>query len=412
MTVSNLSISAVDIISAIAYVSDKKDVADIPCIKLTLSDGATFLGDSILPEHASSIQNKSQILEALQSLLKDQPLADYLSQCRSISQVSYRVPEYKLPDPAEATAEEMQKRNRREILSVMGLVDQIQPEPILTDVDYPLPNQIIRGTSAALLQAFAHQAKLSIFEFVSSMVGKDLGQNQSLRYGLDVNLAGKSAFLPHTAAVCYTLPVGAGAESLGKSVEKLQKYLRELNGWIEATWAKREPAERPWLFVDLNGSTHQINNQVMGKTLGTLYGFSTTGFQDKMIFANPVIRETAAKTMGDMSLLGSLLQSRKLRLRAAPAVWLNGTENLRGWLKTSKVDLLVIDLDHVASVGELIEMIKAVLSTNFDFILRGSSHGNERTWGMMHALAQAADPLFYLPSGGEQGLIQAVNQVN
>ncbi|MEM9775338.1 MAG: hypothetical protein AAF902_12210 [Chloroflexota bacterium] len=405
----DLTISAVVLKSSLAHSSDQAKIYQVPCVELTLSDGSTFLGDCVLGSQHQKLFNEAEVVAGLSAVLVNGHLHDYLSLCQQIASATYTLQEYKLPDPADASAEDMHKRNRREILSKMGLVEQIEPELVLTDNAYLLPDHIVRGVTAALLEACAYAHQKSLGAYLVTLL-KHSDQTPHLpKLGLDVSAAGQSALLKHASAICYTLPDGAGAESLGKSVEKLQRYLRELNGWIEAAWSTVEPTDRPWLFVDLQGSIHELNNRVMGKTLGTLFGFSTTGFQEKMIFANPTINTSPAHTIKDMRFLKSLMRSRKLGLQVAPSTWVDSTENVKAWSDSDKIDLLVIDLDQTANWGELVEMMCLAEAKSCTLILRSGRQGNERSWQINHSLAAAVNPLFYLPAGGERGYVQVIN---
>ncbi|MEM8858040.1 MAG: hypothetical protein AAGD96_06955 [Chloroflexota bacterium] len=405
----DLTITDVSFTTSIAYTHNQENVANISCVQLTLSDGATFRGDCLLPSEWSIVSQARAISTGLAQKLVGKTPENFIELCQQVTQAQFVVEEYRIPDPADASSEEMQKKARREMLSIIGIVDQIEPEPILTPIVYPVPNHVVRGATAALLRAVAHAHNQSLPDFVQGLLKERAEDKSALRLGLDVSLASKTAFLHHISAVCYTLPHEAGAESLGKSVEKLQKYIRELNGWIEGTWAKLLPEERPWLFVDLNGTIHELNNRVMGKTLGSLFGFSTTGFQERMIFANPLTAESVDQTIKDFSLLRSLMKSRKLQLQAVPSASVNTLSNMENWIQKDKGELLVVHLDHVSSLGELLEMLKAATQADKSLILHAESMGNERTWQLAHTIAQAVCPLFYLPAGGEKGLIQAVN---
>ncbi|MFK7805277.1 MAG: hypothetical protein AB8G95_26835 [Anaerolineae bacterium] len=405
------TISAVNITKSIAYGQTNEQIISIPCISIKLSNGSVFKGDGILNGsdsiHAS---HYSALADALTQTLKGKPAADFLPLCEQLSQVRFQIEEWRYPEPELATAEQSLKKNRRDMLSILGVVEPKQPEKVLTPVDYPLPAAIIRGTTAALLRAAADAQEQTLLGFVQTLLKSPSDLEKPLQLGLDVSLASHQPLLNHASALCYSVPAASGAESLGKSSEKFQKYLRQLNSWIDESWPHKDAADRPLLFIDLNGSIHRLNGNVSGKTLGSLFGFSTTGNQERMIFANSIIGDTPLKTVNDTKLLQSLVKSRKLKLKLAAANDTNSIAKVGLWLRECKPELIVLKDAEIPNLGEWVKIIQTIHSNQTPLILIGESVGNSRSWELIHTIATVAAPEFYIPAGGKQGFMEVVNR--
>ena len=401
-------ISAVSLTEAVAFGQSHNDLISTPCISLELANGSVFKGDAILTggESLTSAEVES-MRQGLVDQLVGTDAADFGASSQRLSHCTYVTTEMRLPLPGEKSADESKLDNRREMLTRFGVVEKVEPKPIPTEVTYPLPRHIIRGASLALLQAAAHAHGVSTGAFLAQQLGTT--EKGALKFGIPVDYAEHGELLTHATALSYAIPPAANSKSLGKDVEKFQLYLRQLNGWIEESWSHVPPEDRPWLFIDLNGTVHRLNNEVSGKTLGSLFGFGTTGNQAKMIFANTVMNTTALRTANDQTLMQSLVKSRKLSIGLAAACWTNSLENVQTWLEKCKPSTMVVHLNETADVHELIRMIQAIQQNGANLVLVGDKSGTMRSWSLMHDLATAAQPLFYLPAGGKAGLVQALN---
>ena len=406
-----LTISAVHLSKSIAYGPKSNKLVSVPCVSLTLSDRSSFKGDGILagserlnPDHQAAIEAE------LNRILKDQPADDFFTLCERVATSSYITEEWLYPEPDQETGDELLKKNRRDMLTVFGVVEQKMPEKVLTPVTHTLPAIVVRALTAALLRAVAHTQTKSITELVQTLLASPTPLNTRPNLGLDVSLASEPLLLSHAAALCYTVPAASTAESLGKTGEKFQKYLRDLGTWIADSWSRRDPADRPSLFVDLNGAIHRLNGNITGKTLGSLFGFSTTGNQEKMIFANAVINSTPLKTANDMALLQSLVKSRKLKLKLAAGEYTNTHDDVSLWLEKSKPEIILLKEIETANLGELLKIIKTINSSETNLIIIGGNGGNRRSWELIHTIAQLATPEIYIPAGEKHGMIDLINR--
>ncbi len=408
-----LKISAVNLSHSLAYGSSKSNLIQVPCVEIQLSDGQTFKGDGLLTgDETTPPATLAPLVDGLTQTIVGQPAHDFLQLCRLVSQSKYTLNEMRFPDPAQKSADERKKDNRREMLSMLGVLGKEELMPVPTDMTYPMPRHLVRGATAALLRACAHTAGLSTSDYLRNLLSgasEESAKPTKLPLGIHVDFAEHSQLLEHASALCYAIPPVANAKALGKEVEVFQKYLRQLNGWIEDSWSDVEAENRPWLFVDLNGAVHKINNESSGKTLGSLYGFGTTGNQEKMIFSNVVTNTSATTTAKDQVLMQSMTKSRKLKLSLAAGCWTNSLENVQTWLEKAKPKMIVLNLNETASMGELIEMIQQINGSTTELILQGSGCGNQRSWDLLHQVAQAAQPFLYLPAGRLDGTMQVIN---
>ncbi len=405
-----LTISAVNISRSIAYGPSQSTLMHVPCVEISLSDGSVFKGDCLLTGAESTPPaTLTPLTDGLTHTLVGQSLDDYLHLCRLASQSQYTLSEMRYPDLSQKSADERQKDNRREMLSMLGVLEKEEPQLEPTDVSYPLPRHMIRGATIALLHACAHAKNRSMDDYLADLMPNgQKGKRPPL--GVHVDFAEQGPLLEHASALCYAIPPVADSKSLGKEVEKFQQYLRQLNNWINDNWENFEPEDRPTLFVDLNGAIHRINKESSGKTLGSLFGFGTTGNQEKMIFSNVITGTSASKTAGDHALMQSMMKSRKLKMTLAAGCWTNSLENVQTWLEKAKPSLIALHMHETASIGELIEMITIIKTAKTEFVLQGNGCGNLETWGVVHQIAQAAGPVIYIPSGNMAGLVQAINR--
>ncbi|MFT5193165.1 MAG: hypothetical protein ACI9EW_000633 [Cellvibrionaceae bacterium] len=407
----HLTISAVYFSQSVAYRPLNDQVVSLTCVNIELSDGSIFKGDAALnSSDGLDIGDPNAIKDGLNQMLVGQPADNFPALCQLVDQGHFTTDQWRYPEPVTETPEIQLKKNRRDILSALGVVKPRQLEKVLTPVESRFPNIIIRGITAALLRAVAYTASKSIQELIQSELETTTATTKDLKLGLDVSFANHQPFLSHVSALCYTVPAASDAQGLGKTGEKFQKYLRDLNSWIADSWAKHDRADRPWLFVDLNGAIHRLNNQATGKTLGSLFGFSTTGNQEKMIFANPVENTTPLKTVNDMTLLQSLVKSRKLKIKLAAASNTHTSENVALWLDKCKPEIIVLKEAETANLGDLLDIIKQIMAHGTLFILVGGQSGNPRSWGLIHEIAASADPEFYIPAGGKHGFLDVVNR--
>ncbi len=409
------TITAVSVSNAIAFAPQSNRPISVPSIELSLSDGTQFKSACILTGTEALQKGSRTIIKAkLEQILvgREVTTAEFIETCDQIATATYTMQEMRLPDPVEKSTEALQKESRREMLSMIGMMDPIEPEPVLTDIHYPMPPHIVRGATAALLLASAHAENMTPSAFVRALL-PDSHKNDNdapLKIGLHVDMAEHGPLIRHAAAMYYPVPAAAGADSLGATAEKFQRYLRQLGEWIAQSWQNFEPEKRPSLFVDLNGATHRLVNEQVARTMGTLFGFGKTGDEQKMIFANAVINESALKTANDQTYLQSLLKSKKLKMRLAAGEWTNTRENVSIWLEKCKPQLIVLKLNETANLGELISMMSDIYAHDTGLILVGSDGGNEHSWAVLHEIAAGASPEFYVPAGGLRGAVQAINR--
>lgn len=407
----SLTISAVHLSKSIAYGLQSNQLVTVPSVNLELSDGSIVKGDGVLKgSNRFNSTHQDSIISELNHLLKDQPADDFFTLCQLAAHSSYETEEWLYPEPNQETGDELLKKNRRDMLTAFGVVEQKQPKKVLTSVTHTLPDIMIRAVTAALLRASAHARAKSVPQLIKELLGNTSEANSQLHFGLDVSLASQHLLLPHVAALCYTVPAASSAESLGKTGEKFQKYLRELNKWIEESWSQQDPADRPQLFIDLNGAIHRLNGTVTGKTLGSLFGFSTTGNQEKMIFANAVTNSTPLKTANDTTLLQSLVKSRKLKLKLAAGEFTNSVENVSLWLEKCKPELILIKETETVNLAELLKIIKTINGSETKVIIIGGKEGNRRSWELIHAIATSTGPELYIPAGNQHGIVDLINR--
>lgn len=151
---------------------------------------------------------------------------------------------------------------------------------------HPLPPALVWALQIALLRAAADLFNDTPVGLFGNMVDAT-GEADRFLVGVPPETAASPLIFNRIDQIVIEIQAEGGEKAYGKQAQHLQRYVRQLGGWIKQMGSPN--SHFPQLVVRLNGVLGQIYNHNPGKILGAIVGLEKAVEPIELTLIDPVI---------------------------------------------------------------------------------------------------------------------------